>query len=201
MIGSLVRKMIPVATLAAVFVCGAARAASAESFISPFLGYNFGGDAGCPEISNCENKSLNWGVAFGSIGSVFGTEAEISYAPNFFGEIPGTFYAFPDVSAFLGKAAGNTRITTPDELCDWLLDEHNVATVPGTANDRSVLLTATLSLAKGAHAGRVGDGPGQLRQLLVGFPALRDRLSRLVFRRHAGPPRLHDLPPLSSIYD
>ncbi len=30
------------------------------------------------------------------------------------------------------------------------------ATVPGTANDRSVLLTTTLPLAKGAHAGRVG---------------------------------------------
>lgn len=49
------------------------------------------------------------------------------------GDIPGTFYAFPDISAFLGKSAGNTRITTPDELCDWLLEEHNVATVPGTA--------------------------------------------------------------------
>ena len=40
---------------------------------------------------------------------------------------------FPDVAAVLGKAAGNTRITTPDELCDWLLEEHGVATVPGTA--------------------------------------------------------------------
>jgi aspartate aminotransferase len=49
------------------------------------------------------------------------------------GSISGTFYAFPDVSAFLGKAAGNTRITSSDELCDWLLEEHNVATVPGSA--------------------------------------------------------------------
>ena len=100
MIGSMVRKMIPAAALAAILVCGAARAASAESYISPFLGYNFGGDAGCPEISNCENKSLNWGVAFGSIGSVFGTEAEISYAPNFFGEIPGTS---SNVFTFMGN--------------------------------------------------------------------------------------------------
>ena len=100
MIRSMVRKMIPAAALAAILVCGAARAASAESYISPFLGYNFGGDAGCPEISNCENKSLNWGVAFGSIGSVFGTEAEISYAPNFFGEIPGTS---SNVFTFMGN--------------------------------------------------------------------------------------------------
>jgi len=100
MIGYMVRKMISTAALAAVLVGGAARTASAESFISPFLGYNFGGDAGCPEIMNCENKSLNWGVAFGSIGSVFGTEAEISYAPNFFGEIPGTS---SNVLTFMGN--------------------------------------------------------------------------------------------------
>jgi aspartate aminotransferase len=41
-------------------------------------------------------------------------------------DIPGTFYAFPDVSAFLdGRSV--------DELCDWLLEKHGVATVTGTA--------------------------------------------------------------------
>ncbi len=49
------------------------------------------------------------------------------------GDIPGTFYAFPDVTSFIGKSAGNTRINSSDELCDWLLEEHNVATVPGSA--------------------------------------------------------------------
>jgi aspartate aminotransferase len=48
-------------------------------------------------------------------------------------DIPGTFYAFPDVSAFLGKKAGNHLINTVDELCDWLLESHGVATVPGSA--------------------------------------------------------------------
>ncbi len=48
-------------------------------------------------------------------------------------DIPGTFYAFPDVSALLGKAAGNRVIMSSDELCDWLLEEHGVATVPGSA--------------------------------------------------------------------
>ena len=41
-------------------------------------------------------------------------------------DIPGTFYAFPDVSAFL-------RNRSVDELCDWLLEKHGVATVTGTA--------------------------------------------------------------------
>ncbi len=47
--------------------------------------------------------------------------------------IPGTFYAFPDVSAFLGKKVGNHVIDTTDQLCDWLLEQHGVAIVPGTA--------------------------------------------------------------------
>ena len=49
------------------------------------------------------------------------------------GPIPGTFYAFPDVSAFLGKRVGNHVIETTDQLCDWLLEVHGVTVVPGTA--------------------------------------------------------------------
>lgn len=49
------------------------------------------------------------------------------------GDIPATFYAFPDVSALLGKKAGNHVIDSAEALCDWLLDEHAVATVPGSA--------------------------------------------------------------------
>ncbi|MFO1121005.1 MAG: pyridoxal phosphate-dependent aminotransferase [Hyphomicrobiales bacterium] len=49
------------------------------------------------------------------------------------GDIPATFYAFPDVSALLGKAAGNHVMDTTDALCDWLLEEHGLAVVPGTA--------------------------------------------------------------------
>lgn len=48
-------------------------------------------------------------------------------------DIPGTFYAFPDVSAYLGKHAGNHLIETTDQLCDWLLEKHGVSIVPGTA--------------------------------------------------------------------
>jgi aspartate aminotransferase len=48
-------------------------------------------------------------------------------------DIPATFYAFPDVSSLLGRKAGNHVIRDVGELCDWLLDVHGVATVPGTA--------------------------------------------------------------------
>lgn len=49
------------------------------------------------------------------------------------GDIPATFYAFPDVSALLGKKAGNHVLDTTDRFCDWLLEDHGVATVPGGA--------------------------------------------------------------------
>lgn len=64
-------------------------AAQAQGFISPLIGFNFGGDSGCPEITGCEEKRLNAGVSLGVIGSVFGFEEEFAYASNFFGETPG----------------------------------------------------------------------------------------------------------------
>jgi aspartate aminotransferase len=49
------------------------------------------------------------------------------------GDIPAAFYAFPDVSNFLGRKAGNHVIANTEELCMWLLENHGVATVPGSA--------------------------------------------------------------------
>jgi opacity protein-like surface antigen len=67
----------------------AASAANAQGFISPFIGYNFGGDAGCPAISNCEEKRSNFGVSFGTAG-IIGFEEELAYAKDFFGKTPGS---------------------------------------------------------------------------------------------------------------
>jgi outer membrane protein with beta-barrel domain len=63
--------------------------ASAEGYISPLIGYDFGGDSGCPAITGCQDRKLNLGVSVGSLGNIFGTELELAYAKNFFGEIPG----------------------------------------------------------------------------------------------------------------
>jgi opacity protein-like surface antigen len=64
-------------------------AAYAQGFVSPLIGYNFGGDSGCPQITACEDKNLNVGVSVGSLGSVAGSELEVAYARDFFGDIPG----------------------------------------------------------------------------------------------------------------
>ena len=87
--GSMVRQLIATTALASLFLFSGAREVSAQAFISPFIGYNFGGDSGCPEITDCEDKRLNLGVAFGSVGNIFGAELEFAYIDNFFGETPG----------------------------------------------------------------------------------------------------------------
>jgi opacity protein-like surface antigen len=63
--------------------------ARAQGFISPFVGFDFGGDSGCQTASNCEDKNSNVGVAFGRMGDVVGFETEIGYARDFFGDTPG----------------------------------------------------------------------------------------------------------------
>lgn len=84
-------KAIRLAALAALFAAVSAAPARAEGFITPFLGFNFGGDqaANCASIRNCEQKRSNWGVAFGVTHGIFGFEEEIGYSKNFFGDTPG----------------------------------------------------------------------------------------------------------------
>jgi|GraSoiStandDraft_38_1057308.scaffolds.fasta_scaffold35355_1 opacity protein-like surface antigen len=70
---------------AAAILVGVGRRADAQGFISPFVGYNFSGDSGCPQITNCEDKHVNWGVAFGALGSFVGFEAEFAHTNDFLG--------------------------------------------------------------------------------------------------------------------
>ena len=68
---------------------GSAQQARAQGFIAPFAGFNFGGDAQCPEITDCEDKRLNGGIALGRMGPIFGFEEEFAYTRDFFGSAPG----------------------------------------------------------------------------------------------------------------
>ena len=65
----------------------AATPSRAQGFISPLIGYDFGGNSGCPQISNCEDKRTNLGVAIGTMGAVLGFEEEFADAKNFFGSV------------------------------------------------------------------------------------------------------------------
>ena len=83
-----VKRAVIVGVVALAFSAGSTREASAQGFISPLIGYNFGGDSGCPQITDCEDKKLNIGVAFGKLGPVLGFETELAFIDNFFGVTP-----------------------------------------------------------------------------------------------------------------
>jgi len=75
--------------LPTIAVLAAADPVRADGFVSPYIGYNFGGDAGCPHITGCQDKRVNAGVALGTLGGLFGFEEDFGYATNFFGTAPG----------------------------------------------------------------------------------------------------------------
>jgi len=81
-----VTRVCPTLALTLLITIAGAGRANAEGFVSPFIGYNFGGDSGCPAITNCEDKNLNWGVGVGVVGGLFGFEAEFASIPDFFGD-------------------------------------------------------------------------------------------------------------------
>jgi opacity protein-like surface antigen len=83
------RKLATIGAIAAALSVLAATEVRAQGFFSPFIGYDFGGDSGCQTLRGCEEKKLNAGVSFGSLGRAGGFEQEFAYAKNFFGSVPG----------------------------------------------------------------------------------------------------------------
>src|SRR5262245_5224724 len=78
-------------------------------------------------------------------------------------EPKGAFYAFPDVSAFLGKRSPEGAILDDDvQLCDWLVDVGRVAVVPGSGFGAPgfVRLSYACSMAS------IQDGIGRLARSL-----------------------------------
>ena len=62
--------------------------ANAQGFISPSFGYNFGGDSGCLEAFDCEDKNWNFALSGGALGGIVGFEAEWLYEKEFLGASP-----------------------------------------------------------------------------------------------------------------
>jgi opacity protein-like surface antigen len=79
------------AILATVLTALSAAPARADGFLTPFVGFNYGGDStNCATFTSCDDKRPNWGVGLGASSGIFGFEEEFAYAPNFFGAAPGT---------------------------------------------------------------------------------------------------------------
>jgi opacity protein-like surface antigen len=68
-----------------------ARPALAQRAVTPYVGYNYGGDSSnCLSLRNCEEKHTNIGISLGAAAGGSGFEQDIAYAKNFFGVSPGT---------------------------------------------------------------------------------------------------------------
>src|SRR5262245_3878100 len=83
---TLIRRWRLVAATIALVTVTAPHDAHAQGFISPSVGYNFGGDAGCRTATDCRNKNWNWGGSMGALGSIVGFEAELTFEGQFNGD-------------------------------------------------------------------------------------------------------------------
>ena len=88
--------------LAAAAVLSAPAAASADGFLSPYIGVNFGGDT--------IKKSTVYGGAIGFVGEKAGFEFDFGYTPEFFGadtlDVDGKLVTVMGNVLFGGKRAG-----------------------------------------------------------------------------------------------
>ncbi len=84
----LVRKALITAALAAAALVATPQKASADWYLTPFIGGVFGGRANFGEFNNFEDefeKRVNFGAAIGWMGAgVIGFEADFSWTPNYF---------------------------------------------------------------------------------------------------------------------
>jgi opacity protein-like surface antigen len=73
--------------LAALLCCLSPGAARADGFFIPFIGVNFGGDAGSEFGDALDASRFNWGASLGWMGAgVIGFEGDFGYSPDFFGK-------------------------------------------------------------------------------------------------------------------
>ena len=68
-------------------VLGLATPSRAQGYVAPLIGYDFGGNSGCPQVTNCQDKRTNIGVGLGKMGKILGFEEELADAKNFFGQV------------------------------------------------------------------------------------------------------------------
>ena len=84
-------RRVKILVLASTMLASTTGTALAQQFVTPFIGYNFGGNSvNCESFRNCDVKRTNIGVSMGKTNRLFGVEQDISYARHFFGDTPGS---------------------------------------------------------------------------------------------------------------
>jgi opacity protein-like surface antigen len=183
--------MLAVAVVVALAVLCLPAPSAAQVFVNPFLGYNFRGDSGCPEIPGCEDKRLNWGVSLGAVGRIFGAEVEFARTDGFFGE---TAETRTSVTTIMGHFLLAPRFgpIQPYGLAGLGLIRSNVDATAGTSpdgdqNDLGYDVGGGLMVFFGRHVGARAD----IRYFhsfnaldFLGLGSLRD--NKLDFGRFSG---------------
>lgn len=80
-------RRVHILLLASALLATMSGTARAQGYFTPFVGYNFGGNSvNCASFSNCDEKRKLFGISFGTMRQVVGTEQDIAYARHFFGD-------------------------------------------------------------------------------------------------------------------
>jgi outer membrane protein with beta-barrel domain len=150
------------AAVALMLVGFASAPARAEGFIVPFIGFNFGGDSGsCATLTNCDERRRNFGVSLGAMGTVVGFEEDLSWANNFFGEIPdGENSVFSAMSNLLiGVGVGPVRpyVLGGAGLIRTHVTEESIASFGEGGNSFGYDVGGGITGMFGSHVGIRGD--------------------------------------------
>lgn len=107
-------KSMRTALLGSLLLLLAPAAATAQGYLTPFVGSNFGGDTGVTLDQSIDDRSrLDFGVRLGAMSAgIFGGEVEVGYTRNFYGK--GTIFDSSNVltgmgNVLLGLPAGPVR--------------------------------------------------------------------------------------------
>jgi len=84
-------RLVFIPSILVIAALATARPARADGLITPFIGSDFGGDAGnCATLVPCDSSQLSYGLGLGfMVGGIVGFEGEFAYAPHFFGDVSG----------------------------------------------------------------------------------------------------------------
>jgi opacity protein-like surface antigen len=146
------------AALAASLIVVLPHAARAQGFISPSLGYNFAGDAGCRTATDCKNKNWNWGGAVGAVGPIVGFELELTYAGEFTGDRPNK----TSVTTLMGNFMLAPRISFVQPyglvgIGDIRTKAEGIPDAPDSKNQIGWTVGGGLMLFVSKHVGLKGD--------------------------------------------
>ena len=76
----------------------------ADTFLVPFLGAAFSGTVSDVDLAETGHRPTAWGASIGSMGKgVLGFEAEIAFAPDFFGDSDSTLFGASSLTTVTGN--------------------------------------------------------------------------------------------------